>query len=282
MSESFVLEIPLNKITPNPLLLRRTFDKHQHLALTQSIKDQGVLHPIEVVANEECYVLVFGMRRVEAAKEAGFLTIPARVVPSPPDTLMVAVAENMLRADLNALEQAEAFDRMISEGVSQKEVSRISGLSGPSVCEVLKIMQIPIDIREECYKRGAVRKRFLIALSRYGHEEKIRDAFQYFLEEQKLPPRETRPYGIEGKNLKTLVTEIREVTKKLNECGAVYADEGPLQEELEREIAELITILANKGWYLPKRVEPSKFDTSNFGTDRHALIKDNDGGSTNN
>jgi len=254
MSEPFFSEIPLNLIDSNPLLPRRIFDKHQHLALTQSIKDQGVLHPIEVVANEERYVLVFGYLRVEAAKEAGLLTIPARVMPSPPNTLMVAVAENMLRVSLNALEQAEAFDRMISNGLSQKDVSQVSGLSISSVCEVLKIMDIPMDIREECYKRGAVHKRFLIALSRSGNDDEIRDAFRYFLEEQKLPPRKARQYGTEEKHRKSLVEEIRGVAKKLNDCGAIYAGEGPLQEELEREIAELITILSNKGWFLPKRV----------------------------
>ena len=255
-------EIDVNLIDPNPFQPRRHVDKYQDAALLQDIKERGVLQPVGVVSCGDRYMLIFGHRRLNAVRELGLVKIPAMIVSSAGNPLEVAIVENMLRVNMNALEQAEAYSILISQGFTQKKLSDVCGLSIPSVNGILKIIRIPKEIRDDCYKHGHLGQKFLVALSRFGNAEIIREAYRYFLEMGKLPSRQTRLYNDEEVQQKSLLANIREVVSQLKDMETEYAEEGTFQEGLAKEIAALHKILLQKGWFLPKQIT-QKFDASN-------------------
>ena len=125
--EPGIVEIPLVEIRPSPFQPRKRFDDKKLDDLTASIRAQGVLSPVIVRQARDGYELVAGERRVRAAERAGIERIPAVVREvSDADMLEVALIENLQREDLNPIEEADVYRRLIEEfGVTQ-EIRRAS------------------------------------------------------------------------------------------------------------------------------------------------------------
>jgi ParB family transcriptional regulator, chromosome partitioning protein len=143
-------EIPIGSVLPNPLQPRRVFDEETLEGLIDSVKEIGVLQPILVRAADDGYVLIAGERRWRAAKRAGLPTIPA-VVRTVDDegSLEQALVENLHRQDLNALEEAAAYQQLIEDfGLTQEQVAKRVGKSRSAVANHLRLFQLPPAVQK--------------------------------------------------------------------------------------------------------------------------------------
>lgn len=142
--------VALEQIAPNPMQPRQAFadDKLQELA--QSLKTNGVMQPLVVRKNGSGYTIVAGERRYRAARIAGLEQIPVIVVDDIDDTRMLelALVENIHRQDLNPLELAEAYRRLLDEcGLTQAELAGRVGKSRVSVTNHLRLLSLPDSIK---------------------------------------------------------------------------------------------------------------------------------------
>jgi len=143
-------ELAVSQIDPNPLQPRERFDEESLVALTASISELGVLQPVLVRPVGDRFELIAGERRWRAAKRAGLQSIPA-VVRTVDDTtsLEQAVVENLHRQDLNALEEAAAYQQLIEDfGLSHDDVVRRVGKSRSAVSNTLRLFQLPPTIQK--------------------------------------------------------------------------------------------------------------------------------------
>lgn len=142
ISQDGVRQLPIETVQPAPDQPRRSFDAAELQALADSIAVHGILQPIIVVARGEGYGLVAGERRWRAAALAGLATVPAIVRDAnEQERLELALVENIQRADLNAVEEARAFQQLIDAfGLTQERVAERVGRSRPSVANALRIL----------------------------------------------------------------------------------------------------------------------------------------------
>lgn len=149
-------EIPVADITANQYQPRTQFDEEELASLTASVREIGVLQPILVRLNDDgSYELIAGERRWRAAKRAGLDRIPA-VVRRVEDqsALEQAVVENLHRADLNAIEEAHAYQQLIDEfSLTQDQVATRVGKSRSSVANTLRLFQLPPTVQRMVMQR---------------------------------------------------------------------------------------------------------------------------------
>lgn len=146
-----VLKINLENIHPNPYQPRQFFDEEQLNSLADSIKRKGILQPVLVQKiGEENYQLVAGERRFRASKIAGLEEIPAIVVEfSPEEMLEIAILENIQRENLNPIEEAEGYNRLLREfNRTQEEVAEMVGKSRSHVANLLRLLDLPDDVKQ--------------------------------------------------------------------------------------------------------------------------------------
>ena len=145
-----LLQVHVKDISANPFQPRREFDPERLKELASSIRLYGVLQPIVVRKNGDGYQLVTGERRWRASQIAGLREVPA-VLRDYTDVEMTAVAlvENLQREDLNPIEEAIAYRRLIDEfGFTQEEVSTKVGKSRPFIANTVRLLNLPTVIRE--------------------------------------------------------------------------------------------------------------------------------------
>ncbi|MGB9792133.1 MAG: ParB/RepB/Spo0J family partition protein [Thermacetogeniaceae bacterium] len=145
-----IVEIPLDKIEPGPFQARQDFDEESIAELAASIKAHGVMQPIVVrpIAGDR-YQLIVGERRWRACREAGLQSIPAviRRVDDLASSEMMLI-ENVQRKDLNPIEEAQAYRRLIEEfGLTQEEISERVGKSRPFIANALRLLQLPQEVQ---------------------------------------------------------------------------------------------------------------------------------------
>jgi ParB family transcriptional regulator, chromosome partitioning protein len=144
-------QLPVDLIVPNPDQPRRRFDEEGLVALSESIRERGVLQPVLVrplpAGN---YELIAGERRWRAAAVAGLETMPAIVrVDTTATTLELALIENMAREDLNPVEEARACEALTEElGLSREEVGRRVGRGRVAVSNLLRLLDLPDEALE--------------------------------------------------------------------------------------------------------------------------------------
>jgi ParB family chromosome partitioning protein len=145
-----LLQVQVKKISANPFQPRREFDVERLEDLASSIRLYGVLQPIVVRRTEDGYQLVTGERRWRASQLAGLKEIPA-VLRDYTDVEMTAVAlvENLQREDLNPIEEAIAYRRLIDEfGFTQEEISAKVGKSRPFIANTVRLLNLPAVVQE--------------------------------------------------------------------------------------------------------------------------------------
>lgn len=144
-------EIPLHEIKANPYQPRREFDPVKLAELSDSIREHGVLQPILVRKTITGYELVAGERRLRAAELVGLPKIPA-VVGEFTDVAMMelALVENLQREDLNPMEEAEAYQRLMEEfHLTQEEIAKKVGRSRSAVANALRLLHLPEGIKAD-------------------------------------------------------------------------------------------------------------------------------------
>lgn len=149
--EGEILEIPLERIEPGPYQARRDFDPEALEELSASIKAHGVMQPVVVrPLGDDRYQLIIGERRWRAGRLAGLKTIPAvvRQVDDLASSEMMLI-ENIQREDLNPVEEAEAYRRLVEEfNMKQEEISERVGKSRAYIANALRLLQLPAEIRQ--------------------------------------------------------------------------------------------------------------------------------------
>ncbi len=143
-------ELPIGDIDPNPLQPRRIFVQDRLDELAQSIRANGIVQPLVVRQNGGRYQLVAGERRWRAAQLANLDKVPVIVQNIPDDRLLeVTLVENIQREDLNPIEAALAFQRMIVDlHLTQEEVGRRTGKDRTTITNFLRLLQLPSDIQQ--------------------------------------------------------------------------------------------------------------------------------------
>jgi ParB family chromosome partitioning protein len=142
-------ELPVGSIEPNPQQPRTQFEAGALDALAGSIKAAGVLQPLIVrPLDDGRFELVAGERRWRAAQQAGLAQVPAVIRSSPEDErLQAALIENMVREDLNPVEEARACASLVDDlGISKEELARRVGRSRASISNLVRLLDLPDDV----------------------------------------------------------------------------------------------------------------------------------------
>ena len=148
-----VLDVPIELIRPNPEQPRRAFGREELTELADSIRERGVLQPILVrpmPGPEKAYQIIAGERRWRAAQQAGLTALPALVRDLGDQEVMeVALIENIQRSDLNALEEARAYDAMAQRFDRGPEaIGKVVGKSRSHVANTLRLMRLPQVVQD--------------------------------------------------------------------------------------------------------------------------------------
>jgi ParB family transcriptional regulator, chromosome partitioning protein len=143
--------LPIELLKRNPFNPRRAFSEAQLDELTQSIRDRGIIQPLIVrPAGNDNYEIVAGERRWRAAQRAGLHDVPVVVVEvNDREAFQLAIIENVQRADLNPIEEANAYQRLATEfDYSQEEVAKTVGKSRPHVANTLRLLKLTKPVQE--------------------------------------------------------------------------------------------------------------------------------------
>jgi ParB family transcriptional regulator, chromosome partitioning protein len=141
--------LPIAQIRPNPYQPRKEFRPDELADLEASLKESGLLQPITVRTANGAWELIAGERRLRAATRLGWTEIPAVVKNVDDRTLLVlALVENLQRANLNPLEEAEGYQRLIDEfSLTQQQVADVVGKDRTTVANTLRVLQLPPTVR---------------------------------------------------------------------------------------------------------------------------------------
>lgn len=171
-NRSSLREIPLGEIRPNHYQPRKEFSADELKELSESIRNTGLLQPIAVRRVDGGYELVAGERRLRAVKSLGWSAIPA-IIRNYDDRTMLTLAliENLQRADLNPIEEAEGYARLASEfDLTQNEIADLVGKDRSTVANLQRVLQLPAEVRR-MLETGALslgHARPLLALEDHG------------------------------------------------------------------------------------------------------------------
>jgi len=149
--ENSIENLPLDLIDPNPYQPRKTFDEEKLQELSNNIKKHGVLQPILVRKKpDNRYELIAGERRFRASKLAGLLTIPVNIkVLNDKESLEIALIENIQREDINSVETAMGYKRLMDEfDYTQENLSFIIGKSRSAIANTLRLLTLPQSVMD--------------------------------------------------------------------------------------------------------------------------------------
>lgn len=150
-NENRVWNIAIDKLVPGIYQPRKNFNKEALAELASSIKENGIIQPITVRKRKEGgYEIIAGERRWRAAQSAGLHEVPAIIKNiSDRDALQIALIENIQREDLDPIEEAESYQRLIEEfSLSQQEAAEKVGKERSSVANALRLLGLPIEVRD--------------------------------------------------------------------------------------------------------------------------------------
>ena len=143
-------KIPVDEIRPNPYQPRKVFNDEALKELSSSIKQHGEFTPILVKKSIQGYDLIAGERRLRASKLAGLKDIPAIIVDFDDQEMMeIALLENIQREDLNVIEEAKAYEKLIQRlGYTQEQLAHRVGKSREHITNLLRLLKLPEDVQE--------------------------------------------------------------------------------------------------------------------------------------
>lgn len=229
-----VIEIPLDRITPNPYQPRVQFVDIETEELATSIRNKGVLQPILLRRHGAGYQLIAGERRLRAARRAGLAAIPAIVREAADrDVLELALIENEQRVDLNPLESARSYARIIDEfHLTQIELADVLGRDRSTVANLLRLLRLPEKVQ------GLVRERRLSM----GHARALA-AVEELPRCVSIAERAARL----GMSVRAVERLVQAAPKR--RAGRVHSDPEltPFEERLRHRLGTQVTIRRRKG-----------------------------------
>lgn len=146
-----LMQIGIDEIRGSENQPRQYFEQGALRELSESIKRHGVLQPIVVREGNACYEIVAGERRWRAAELAGLRTVPCVVSDvADKDLLTLALVENIQREDLNAIEEAESYKRLLEEqGLSQDQIAKAVGKERSTITNALRLLKLPFEVQNQ-------------------------------------------------------------------------------------------------------------------------------------
>ncbi|MDP2671546.1 MAG: ParB/RepB/Spo0J family partition protein [bacterium] len=144
------VHIEVDSLQPNPLQPRGQISPDSLVELAESIREHGLLEPIIVAKTPAGYQIIAGERRWRASKLAGINTVPVIIKETTPQGMLeMAIVENVQRVDLNPMERAQAYQRLIEEfGLTATEIGQRVGKSGPYISNTLRLLDLPDAIKD--------------------------------------------------------------------------------------------------------------------------------------
>ncbi len=222
-------EIDVSKIALNPLQPRKAFSEQEIGHLKESISQDGLLQPILVVIEGDRYKLVAGERRFRAVKMLGWESIPALVLEKVEEVelLRKSLVENIQRSNLNPIEEAQAYKKLIDEyGYSLENVAAEVGKDFSTISNTLRLLNLPLDVQEDL-QQGFISSGHARALLMLQNETELRRLL---------------------KMIKTGKISVREAEKRARQRKKKEADPNvtAMLEKLQRRFGTKIDIISKK------------------------------------
>ena len=149
--EQYLLRCPVDTIEPNPYQPRQDFSEPELEEMVISVREKGIITPLLVSKTEKGYQLIAGERRWRAAQRAGLKEVPVVIKDvTPSESLELAIIENLHRKDLNPIEEANAYKRLLDEtGATQEEIAKRLGKDRSSIANLLRLLNLPEFIQKD-------------------------------------------------------------------------------------------------------------------------------------
>ena len=226
-----IVNIPLENLRPNPYQPRKVFDEEALKDLADSIKEHGVFQPIIVKKSIKGYEIIAGERRYRASKLAGLEKIPAIIRNFTDEQMMeIALLENLQRENLNAIEEATAYKKMIQNlGITQDELSKKVGKSRSHITNIIGLLRLPKEV-QQMVAESKITMGHARALSKLESDEEIISLANKIIDEH-LPVRTTEE-NLSSKELEKKV-KINRNNQKNNEYRYV---EDLLRDKLDTKV----------------------------------------------
>ena len=205
--------IPVSELQPDPDQPRKFFDPAALQELTASVSQVGVLQPILFRVENDVKYIVAGERRFAAAQAAGLTEIPAIFVEGA-NYGEIALIENIQRADLTHIEEAEAMDRLMkNHNYKQDDLTGIFSKSKASISETLSLNKLPQAVRDDCRQDPAVPKKVLVLIARKKQERSMLSAWQSYRD--KLNTRNNPKPAVKTTKLQSTINAMDAVQEKI-------------------------------------------------------------------
>src|SRR3989344_2511040 len=179
-----VLHLEINMVEPNPLQPRGLISPDSLTDLVSSIREHGIIEPLVVAKTPAGYQLIAGERRWRASKLAGLTTVPVLVKETTAKGMLeMAIVENVQREDLNPIERAQAFQRLIEEfGLPVSEISKRIGKSESYVSNTMRLLALPDAIKDGIIS-DAISEGHARAIAGLGETKLMVEAYKTILSE---------------------------------------------------------------------------------------------------
>lgn len=179
-----IYELEVEMLQANPLQPRGIISPSSLSDLVDSIREQGILEPLVVAKTPAGYQIIAGERRWRAAKVLGILKVPVVVKETTPQGMLeMSIVENVQREDLNPIERAQAYKRLIDEfGLGTNDVARKVGKSAPAVSNTIRLLSLP-DAIKDALVAGVITEGHVRPLISLGDTNLMLDIFKRILRE---------------------------------------------------------------------------------------------------
>lgn len=179
-----ITELDTNLLQTNPLQPRGIISQDSLQELVDSIREQGILEPIVVARTPAGYQIIAGERRWRAARILEFAKVPVVIKETTPQGMLeMSIVENVQREDLNPIERAQAYRRLIDEfGLGTNEVARKVGKSAPTISNTIRLLSLP-DAIKDALVAGVITEGHVRPLISLGDPKLMLDLFKKILRE---------------------------------------------------------------------------------------------------
>lgn len=232
-----IVELKLSELRSNPYQPRKNFDEKALQELSESIKEHGVFQPIIAKKSIKGYEIIAGERRVKASILAGKETIPAIIRDfSDQDMMEVALLENLQRENLNALEEATAYKKLLEElSLTQEKLAERLGKSRSHITNMLGLLSLPEEVKDMIMENKLTMGHARV-LSKLEDPQKIKDLAEKIVMEN-LSVRQVENLSVE---------EIYEKKKPIHKSNNLNNEYKALSEELSDKLGTKVKITHNK------------------------------------
>src|SRR3972149_4661052 len=245
-NETSVINVDVEKVFPGEHQPRKSFDDVKLNQLVSSIKNRGIIQPIILKEENGGYKIIAGERRWRAAKVAGMRTVPAIIKDvSQRDAMELALIENIQREDLNPIEEAEAYKRLIEEyKLTHEEVSEKIGKNRATISNYLRLLNLPEEVKNYLFEEkitmgharaiaGILNSRDQISISKKIYdtgmsvrtlENLIQNLGKTKRKKVILEKKAPEVFEIEERLKRVFATKVRLLHNEKKKCGKIHIE----------------------------------------------------------